>query len=283
MIPDKPFLSQEQVESFHARGYLAVDAVCPPEELASVKETLIGLFEKKTGWEQGAQFDMMSLDDGIAPLISPQIIDPAVYAPALKETRFHRNAMAIARQLLGQLVKGSYEHAIYKPPYRGSATPWHQDEAFHQAGMPSFDTISIWMPLQDVTEQNGCLKFIPASHLGEVLRHRSPNDDPRVHGLECIGGFNEATAVACPLLAGGATIHHGRTLHAAGPNRSALERCAWVLTFKAPRANAGPTPAYPWNVGKRTARMARREAWRSRGGILGRVRRKLKSAWGAKP
>jgi ectoine hydroxylase-related dioxygenase (phytanoyl-CoA dioxygenase family) len=115
------------------------------------------------------------------------------------------------------------------------------------------------------------MEFIPGSHKGEILEHRSPNNDPRITALECIGQFDEARAKLCPLPAGGATIHHCRTLHHAGANRSTVPRRAYILAFRGkPRPNPDFT-GYPWNLSKRTAAQERAEAWQRRGGRLGRA------------
>ena len=47
-----------------------------------------------------------------------------------------------------------------------------------------YNSISIWIPLQDATVENGCMWFIPGSHTQEVVPHHTINHDPRVHGLE---------------------------------------------------------------------------------------------------
>ncbi|MDB6042320.1 MAG: Deoxyhypusine synthase [Gammaproteobacteria bacterium] len=62
---------------------------------------------------------------------------------------------------------------ILKPAHQGGATPWHQDEAYRVA--PDFDyrQVSIWVPLQDATLENGCMMYIPGSHRSGVLPHRS--------------------------------------------------------------------------------------------------------------
>ena len=101
-----------------------------------------------------------------------------------------------------------------------------------------------------------------------MLPHRSPGDDERVHGLECAGGFELADAVACPIQAGGCTIHSGRTLHGAGANRSDTPRYAFVMVFSTPKVPAAVVPARPWLDGKQTARSAREKSWMRRGGVL---------------
>jgi ectoine hydroxylase-related dioxygenase (phytanoyl-CoA dioxygenase family) len=152
-----------------------------------------------------------------------------------------------------------------KPPIEGPPTPWHQDEAFKD---PKFecDEISIWMPLQPVNDVNGCMMFIPGTNRGEVLPHRTPGNDPKVHAIECYEGFDPASAVSCPLPAGGCTIHSGRTVHGAGPNRSDAPRYAYVLIFQGLYRPAKSPRSFPWLEGKATDRMERKQKWMSKGG-----------------
>jgi ectoine hydroxylase-related dioxygenase (phytanoyl-CoA dioxygenase family) len=117
------------------------------------------------------------------------------------------------------------------------------------------------------------MEFIPQTHLGQVLDHRSPGNDRRVMALECVGGFDPAKAVTCPLPPGGATVHHWRTLHHAGANTSSIPRRAYILAF---RGKVTPDPqfqGYPWNMEKSTAAQVRRAAWENRGGLMGRAAR----------
>lgn len=273
-------LTAEQIAFFRKQGYLRLEQISPPEEVEFLRGVYDRLFAQKAGREQGAQFDMVGRDEEGQPQRSPQIINPVFFAPELEDTIFRRNALAIARQLLGPEAYGAFEHAILKPAEIGAPTPWHQDEAFRRDHPPGYDEISIWMPLQQVTTENGCLEFIPGTNRGPVLPHGSPGGDTRVHALECVSGFDGKTAVACPLPAGGCTIHHGRTLHHAGPNRTAAPRRAYIQGFTLPvKGNPRLSPEFPWNVEKQTAAQQRKKAWRRRGGVLQEVVRKLRARW----
>lgn len=67
-------------------------------------------------------------------------------------------------------------------------------------------------------------------------------------------------AVACPLPAGGITIHRNRTAHYAGANTSDIPRRALILgTGRGNHAYPG-TRAFPWNEIKQTARDQRAKA-----------------------
>jgi ectoine hydroxylase-related dioxygenase (phytanoyl-CoA dioxygenase family) len=196
-------------------------------------------------------------EEGRAPKL-PQILKPANFAPELRETRAVAHATAIARQLLGPEAVPWFDHAILKPPGYGAETPWHQDEAHRNDPGTHYEQISVWLPFQPATEANGRMRFMPGTHRGSVLAHRSPQSDPRIMALQCMATFDAAQAVACPLPLGGATVHHCRTLHGAGANVSDVPRFAYILAF---RGAVRPDPGflgYSWNREKRTAAQARR-------------------------
>ena len=99
-------------------------------------------------------------------------------------------------------------HAIRKPPRDGGETPWHQDEAYWDPAM-HHEAISVWMPLQPATIDNGCMQFVPGSHLDGVHEHRLIN--PESHGLVLDDLGAVVDPVPCPLPPGGATVHSSRT------------------------------------------------------------------------
>ena len=270
-------LSAAQVASFHEQGFLTLPEISPPAEVASLRDTFQRLFAQRAGRKEGAQFDMVTHDEDDATPQLSQIIKPANFAPELLSTQFRVSALSVARQLLGENAVQVSEHAILKPADHGAATPWHQDEAFREAEF-EYEQLSIWMPLQEATVENGCLHYLPGTHRIGVLDHRSPGDDPYVHALECTGDFNAGDAVACPLPPGGAVIHHGRTLHYAGPNRTQTARYAYVLMFEAPPKPAAKARDFYWNRAKQTAGLRRRSRWRKRGGAFVVLWRKLRAA-----
>ena len=261
-----PLLSEEQLAFLNKNGYVTLPEITSGEEVAELRRIIAGLFEKKVGYDQGAYFNFAGAEEDADGPSIPQIVGPHHFAHKLKRTEFRRNATAVARQILGPQARFHVDHSMTKPPYVGAATPWHQDEAFKD---PRFEyrEISIWMPLQPVDDINGCMQFIPGTHKGSVLPHRNPNGDSRVHALECYEGFDPAQAVACPLPAGGCTIHFGRTIHGAGPNRSDAPRYAYVLIFHVPLDAASATVReFPWQREKNTARMQRSRTWLRQGG-----------------
>jgi ectoine hydroxylase-related dioxygenase (phytanoyl-CoA dioxygenase family) len=188
----------------------------------------------------------------------PQLAWPSRQAPWLSGTATWRNAQAAASALLpgAELV---WEFAIMKPPRDGAATPWHQDEASFTVGTPYHVAVSCWIALQDVDEQMGCMAYVPGSHLGPLLDHASFGGDRRAHALGTVAPDISA-AVAVPLAAGDAVLHHSRTLHGAGPNTSAMPRRSITLEFAVPDRAQMMRRDFAWNRGKRTGRDEREAA-----------------------
>jgi ectoine hydroxylase-related dioxygenase (phytanoyl-CoA dioxygenase family) len=255
-------ITPAQIDFFHREGYLVIPTITTPEEVARIREIYDGLFVRQAGREEGNQFDLAGADEEGATAALPQILMPVKYAPDLAHTLYRANALAISRQLFGPSSAYKGEHAIFKPARYGAETPWHQDEAYWNPEL-DYNEGSFWMPLQEATPENGCMYFIPGSHRLEVLPHHSINNDPRIHGLEVDMSFVDLSqAVACPLPAGGATVHAARTLHYTPPNRSAIPRRAYILGFGTEQTRREAVRRFPWNEMKQTAREVRAERTR---------------------
>jgi ectoine hydroxylase-related dioxygenase (phytanoyl-CoA dioxygenase family) len=249
-------ISPQQIEFFHRNGYLAIEAITTPEELIVLRDAYDRIFARRAGREEGNQFDLAGTDEEEAEAALPQILGPSKYAPELKETLLRANAFAISKQLLGQETKEMGEHAILKPAHCGAPTPWHQDEAYWGANL-DYCSLSVWVPLQEATLENGCMQFIPGTHLWEVKPHHTINHDPRIHGLEIDELPDVSKAAICPLPAGGATFHLSRTLHHTAPNTSSQPRRAYIVGFGLPPKPRSVPRDFYWNTGKKTPREAR--------------------------
>jgi ectoine hydroxylase-related dioxygenase (phytanoyl-CoA dioxygenase family) len=258
-------LNSEQIAFFHREGYLALPAITTAEEVIRLQEIYDHLFATKAGRDQGDHLDLVTADDDEQPEMLPQILNPSKYAPELAEALFRANAAAIAIQLLGVEARFTGDHAIRKAPHSGVETPWHQDEAYWDPDK-EFSSLSIWIPLQEATLENGCMQFVPGSHRQEVLPHHPIGNDPAVIGLEVDNVEALAkNAVACPLPAGGATIHHSRTLHYTGPNASNQPRRAYILAFGTPAKQRAEPRNFYWLTMQKTKWQERVEAAQASG------------------
>lgn len=253
-------LTPEQISFYKEQGYLSLGPLSTPDELAMMRNAYDRIFSTRAGRDTGDQFDLGGDDQEGKEAVLPQILNPDKYAPEFKDTLLAANVRQIAKQLLGDHANGGGAHAIMKPAFHGATTPWHQDGSYWSATHDN-NGISIWVPLQDVTVANGCMQFVPGSHKLDIQPHHSINHDPKVHGLEIdfTDEVNEmiGKAVACPLPAGGATIHAGRMFHYAGPNTTDQPRRAYILSYATPATLREKPRSMPWNELKQTARQQR--------------------------
>jgi hypothetical protein len=250
-----PHVSKNQLLALRQDGFLLVEGLSSDDEIASLRVLFDRLFCERRGWDAGDLFDMVGTDSPEQDLALPQLLRASKYEPLLRQTRLAASAHSIAEQILGPKVENDLEHAIVKPPLHGAATPWHQDDAFHRRGSGVPESISIWMPLQDVTVENGCMRYIRGSNLGPLFPHRSPHNDPRIHGLETVSPPDLTNCVSVPMRAGDAVIHLSRTLHGAGINTSDQPRRAYILGYSVKtRRDKILMRDYPWNLEKHTAR-----------------------------
>ncbi len=261
--PGYDFCGDQDRATLAHQGFLVVQGITEARDTARVRALVEPLFEQRVGFNEGRQFDMTAVETGAGAPRLTQILAPRTFAPALADTDLFRNAHQLARELLGPEARFVFDHVIKKPAHDGAATPWHQDEAFHDP-MFHYDEISIWVPLQPVDEHNGCMQFVPGPR--EVLPHGSPNNDPRVHMYECVSGFDPKEAVLCPLELGACTVHNGRTLHGAGANHSDQPRYAYILVFENPRRPRTARREFPWLESGESLRAQRARAWRRKGG-----------------
>lgn len=222
-------------------GFATVEALTTAEEIAWLVEAYDRLFEPDSAVRAEDRFELAGEQDGAGLL--PQVVNPERYLPELLDTIAHRQAFELARAVLGEEARPAGMHAIRKPPRDGAETPWHQDEAYWD---PRFehDAISIWMPLQRVTVGNGCMQFVPGSHRDGVLEHRLVS--PTAHGLVLADLSVIRHIEACPLPAGGATVHTSTTVHYTGPNATDSPRRALIMAFDRPGTPLPEPRSYPW-------------------------------------
>ena len=56
----RPVCCRKQRQRVTEQGYLALDGICPQDEVGYIRATLMDMFENRTGYNEGAQYDFIS-------------------------------------------------------------------------------------------------------------------------------------------------------------------------------------------------------------------------------
>lgn len=124
-----------------------------------------------------------------------------------------------AEALLGETVKiPTGAEWFNKPPGTNHPTPPHQDN-FYFCLKPA-QVLTVWLALDPVDEENGCLRYVRGSHLPGVRQHSRTKTLGFSQGIADYNNFDRSREVAIPARPGDALIHHGNTIHRADANRS---------------------------------------------------------------
>jgi ectoine hydroxylase-related dioxygenase (phytanoyl-CoA dioxygenase family) len=119
------------------------------------------------------------------------------------------------------------EQALYKRPF-ANPTGWHLDVPYW-----SFDdrrALTAWIALDDATIENGCLWYLPGTHL--TAGFDPVEIGPTVRGiLELHPEWSEIESVPAPVQAGGGIWHNGLIAHGAGANMTNRGRRAMTVAF----------------------------------------------------
>jgi hypothetical protein len=234
-----------QVAFFKENGFLAVERLTSDEEVAWLRRIFEYIFDPANAGKPGGPVDRSGIHIPEVRGKLTQSFFPEMQFPEILDSTFRRNAKRFAAALLevDESRLTSWGHMIRKAP-GGRAAAWHQDHAYWQ---PEFDyyALGVWLPLHDVSVEMGAMQFIPGSYKRGLMRHRQ-EDDPGHNVLRVDEPFDEASAVACPLKAGGCTFHHSETLHYTAPNTTDQPRLAFPMEFQLKPVRREVPVSMPW-------------------------------------
>lgn len=126
----------------------------------------------------------------------------------------------IAEVLLEERVIGKEVEYFNKPPGIGKPTPPHQDNFYFN--LKPAKAVTMWMALEPVDMENGCLNYVKGSHLKGLRPHGRTQTLGFSQGIMDFGEQDIKNEIAFPVNAGDLLIHHPLTIHRADANNSSL-------------------------------------------------------------
>ncbi|MFK7825750.1 MAG: phytanoyl-CoA dioxygenase family protein [Oligoflexales bacterium] len=179
------------------------------------------------------------------PLASVCIHSLGEFSHELHEFSLQKPMISLIETLLG---KSPGLHPVWnlraKTPQNPLATvPWHQDTAYLQTGSESISQITTWVPLFDVTLEQGPLVFIKGGHSqAKVYPHQleSGSGHPDSWYLKIAeDNLPKGEHIFCPVPAGSLVLFNQLIPHCCLENFSKLIRWTIDLRWQDPSLSNG--------------------------------------------
>jgi ectoine hydroxylase-related dioxygenase (phytanoyl-CoA dioxygenase family) len=231
-----PQLSPEQRVAYERDGYVVVDDVFSADEL------------EKIDWE----IDRLVTVPGNEATNAGR--GGWIYDVARKSaiTRDFAEDPRLLSLVEGVVYPGLAIHSsklVTKLPRSHEICHWHQDEAYYrkdeEPATHSTRRMSVWVPLQDATLENGCLWVVPGTHawgIDEWVWQDTGTCQKRITRHE----YAEQHAIPLPVKAGAVVLFTAWTWHHSKHNRTDRVRRAFIVSYQ--EATVGTGHAREWRT-----------------------------------
>lgn len=246
VLPNRDAVDTEAIDYYREHGYLAVDGLLQPNEVAEALERINVLVNSNADDQPGAQRETgaSASEDNIPDIDRMRRV---CFAQGRLDYEIipidHPSIMAVVSRLLSGRVDPDpnrpdrprlfQQMALIKPPKIGGEKPWHQDHAYFKFAIDT-RIVGVWIALDEATMTNGCMHLIDRGHREGPIPHFKRRD-----WQICDTEIINRRVTACELKPGGVLFFDGKLPHGTPTNRSGLRRRA--MQFHYLPENAIPT------------------------------------------
>jgi phytanoyl-CoA hydroxylase len=237
-------LTDAQRRQFDDEGYLVVEDVLDPigdiaPVIAGYAEVLDGIARQfyaegaisslhgslpfyqrliQIAVESGRNFDQHF--DISLPLTRVRPDTPVHVGPAVFKLLSHPRLLDVVEDLIGpEIAISPVQHIRMKLPQHAvadgnysavlSKVYWHQDNGTVLPEADESTILTVWLPLNEATVENGCLEVIPNSHRDGLLTHCAGDKHPMIPDQI----IPELEHRCLPMRPGSLLLFHPRTVH----------------------------------------------------------------------
>lgn len=223
-------LTDAQIAQYHEDGYLMLGKILTDAQIAALCADEKRFRESPLWPDSQEQIGKTIFRSQLAP-----------YSAAVRDAGLTGSHVPLVQQLIGPNVIYWFSQFVTKYPDAKSGKsdfPWHQDNGYSKGITPATN-ITVWVALEDVNEQNGCVYVMPNSHKGGLRDHGTRAES--WHLTVAV----EGNGVPAILKAGEAVAFTGLTLHRSLLNNTDQPRRGFFMEYADADAIEGVTTPNP--------------------------------------
>ncbi|MES2520595.1 MAG: phytanoyl-CoA dioxygenase family protein [Bacteroidota bacterium] len=216
-------ITEKQHSDYQANGHILLRNILTYEEVETYREVIVNAAER-FNTEKRKMEERDTYGKAFLQIMNLWEVDENVRKFTLAK-RFGK----IAADLMGvEKVRLYHDQALFKEA-GGGLTPWHQDQYYWP--LDTKNTITMWMPLVDISVEMGMLTFASGSQELGFMGNLEISDKSEAFLGNIVKENGYPITRAETMKAGDATFHAGWTLHAAPGNSSNKMREVMTIIF----------------------------------------------------
>ena len=225
-----------EVREYNERGFVVVKRLFDPEQTVPMADAVEGILaELREDARKGDKTALRTMENGV-------YVGLTLRRRYLRDVFRNPNIVGRLNAIFGPKVGFLSDKIVFKSEDVSFPTPWHQDYAYWGGS----HKMSVWMSLDVADTGNGCMQFLPGSHLKDIEHDHLENPERggfrhQILGLERLG-YGEKDIVTVEAQPGDAVFFHDDLLHRSLPNTSGARRRAFIITY---RSLSEPDKDYP--------------------------------------
>ncbi len=158
----------------------------------------------------------------------------------------HPELLDMVEQVIGPDIVLWGSQLFCKPAGVGMAVPWHQDGQYWP--IDPLATVTVRIAIDDSLPENGCMRYIPGSHLARRVVQHELLDRTDVALRQQVVDIDESLARDDILYAGQISLHDVYLLHGSDVNRSNRRRADYAIRYMPASSRYVRDPAWPANA-----------------------------------
>ncbi len=154
--------------------------------------------------------------------------------PRLLEFLLSDEVLDLVEPLVGPNIGLWSSHFISKSPFKGKATPWHEDSAYWDGRISTMAGIcTVWLAIDEATPANGSMGVIPGTHADGFSQYKAVEDaSANIFPTEIDpSAIDESQAIYFSLKPDECSLHEARIIHGAQANTSPNRRAGYTMRY----------------------------------------------------